>query len=106
METQRRPYYPPEEIFDEVTDKVEKSRELGMTIDYLTFVPDGEPTLDINLGREIDMLRSLGIRIAVISNASLIWDEDVQKELCKADWVSLKVDAIEGDCLAQDQPTS
>ncbi|MDM7939106.1 MAG: radical SAM protein [Methanothrix sp.] len=95
METQRRPYYPPVEIFDEVTEKVEKSRKLGMAIDYLTFVPDGEPTLDINLGREIDMLRSLGIRIAVISNASLIWDEEVQKELCKADWVSLKVDAIE-----------
>ncbi|HOV52245.1 MAG TPA: radical SAM protein [Methanothrix sp.] len=95
METQRRPYYPAKEIFDEVKEKVEKSRELGMAIDYLTFVPDGEPTLDINLGREIDMLRSLGIRIAVISNASLIWDEEVQKELCKADWVSLKVDAVE-----------
>lgn len=95
METKRRPYYPPLEIFDEVKEKVQKSRKLGMTIDYLTFVPDGEPTLDINLGPEIDTLRSLGIRVAVISNASLIWDEDVQKELCKADWVSLKVDAVE-----------
>lgn len=95
MEVMRRSHYPPEEIFDEVKAKVEKSRELGMAIDYLTFVPDGEPTLDLNLGLEIDMLRSLGIRIAVISNASLIWDEDIQKELCKADWVSLKVDAIE-----------
>ena len=35
----------------------------------------------------------LGIKIAVISNASLIWDEKVRKELCKADWVSLKIDA-------------
>ncbi len=95
MQTQRRPYYHPEEIFDEVWEKVERSRELGLAIDYLTFVPDGEPTLDLNLGREIDMLRSLGIRVAVICNASLIWDEDVQEELCKADWVSLKVDAIE-----------
>jgi wyosine [tRNA(Phe)-imidazoG37] synthetase (radical SAM superfamily) len=41
------------------------------------------------------MLRSLVIRIAVISNASLIWDESVRKELSKADWVSLKVDALD-----------
>lgn len=29
--------------------KVEKAREIGEAIDYLTFVPDGEPTLDSNL---------------------------------------------------------
>ncbi len=95
MEIMRRPYYSTDEIFDEVEKKVEESREVGMTIDYLTFVPDGEPTLDLNLGHEIDILRPLGIKIAVISNASLIWAEDVRTELCKSDWVSLKVDAIE-----------
>lgn len=95
MEVMRRPYYSTDEIFEEVEKKVEESREVGMTIDYLTFVPDGEPTLDLNLGHEIDILRPLGIKIAVISNASLIWAEDVRNELCKADWVSLKVDAIE-----------
>jgi len=95
MQVERRPYYSPQEIYDEVKEKVERSKSQGLAIDYLTFVPDGEPTLDINLGREIDMLRSLGIRIAVISNASLIWDERVREELSKADWVSVKVDAVE-----------
>ncbi|MHB8120219.1 MAG: hypothetical protein ACYDHX_16115 [Methanothrix sp.] len=41
------------------------------------------------------MLRTLDIKIAVISNASLIWDESVREELAKADWISLKVDALE-----------
>jgi wyosine [tRNA(Phe)-imidazoG37] synthetase (radical SAM superfamily) len=95
MEVQRRSFYSPQEIYQEVKEKVDSSQILGHSIDYLTFVPDGEPTLDTNLGQVIDMLRSLGIRIAVISNASLIWDESVRKELAKADWVSLKIDALD-----------
>jgi wyosine [tRNA(Phe)-imidazoG37] synthetase (radical SAM superfamily) len=93
IEVKRRPYYSPQLVFDEVAEKVDRSKSQGLTIDYLTFVPDGEPTLDINLGREIDVLRTLGIKIAVISNASLIWDENVREELAKADWICLKVDA-------------
>jgi wyosine [tRNA(Phe)-imidazoG37] synthetase (radical SAM superfamily) len=95
MQVQRRSFYSPQEIYLEVKEKVDSSQSQGLAIDYLTIVPDGEPTLDANLGQEIDMLRSLGIRIAVISNASLIWDENVREELSKADWVSLKVDALD-----------
>jgi wyosine [tRNA(Phe)-imidazoG37] synthetase (radical SAM superfamily) len=95
MEIKRLSFYSPQEIYEDVKVKVESSASQGHAIDYLTFVPDGEPTLDINLGQEIDMLRSLGIRIAVISNASLIWDESVREDLAKADWVSVKVDALD-----------
>ncbi|MFO7742846.1 MAG: radical SAM protein, partial [Anaerolineae bacterium] len=93
MEVERRPFYEPEDILRHVQDKVEKSEGAGEAIDYLTFVPDGEPTLDANLGHEIELLQPLGIKIAVISNASLVWREDVREELGQADWVSLKVDA-------------
>jgi wyosine [tRNA(Phe)-imidazoG37] synthetase (radical SAM superfamily) len=94
MQVERRAFYEPEEVLRDVQDKVEKAGEAGETIDYLTFVPDGEPTLDINLGREIELLRSLGIKIAVITNSSLIWREDVREGLMKADWVSLKMDSV------------
>ena len=73
-------------------------REVSLTgehIDFLTFVSDGEPTLDLRLGHEIDLLRPLGIRIAVISNGSLIWQNDVRHDLALADWVSLKVDSVD-----------
>ena len=63
-------------------------------MDYLTFVPDGEPTLDVNLGKEIEMLRPMGLRVAVLTNASLIDRADVREDLAKADLVSLKVDAV------------
>jgi wyosine [tRNA(Phe)-imidazoG37] synthetase (radical SAM superfamily) len=93
MQIDRQPFYIPEELVEDVQRKVADAQARGEPIDYLTFVPDGEPTLDINLGREMALLKSLGIKIAVISNASLIWREDVREELAQADWVSLKVDA-------------
>ena len=77
MQADRRAFYETEKVFQDVKNKVEKAKGKGETIDYLTFVPDGEPTLDINLGREIELLRPLGIKVAVISNSSLIWREDV-----------------------------
>ena len=91
-ETERAPFYKPQEISREAKTKVEKILEVGDKIDYVTFVADGEPTLDLNLGREIEMLRPLGLKIAVITNGSLISRKDVREELAKADWVSLKVD--------------
>ncbi|MGD8507265.1 MAG: radical SAM protein [Syntrophobacterales bacterium] len=94
IERQRTPFYEPRELFAEVKAKVEKARHIGLRIDYLTFVPDGEPTLDFNLGRAIELLRPLGIKIAVITNGSLISRKDVRKELAKTDLVSLKVDCI------------
>ena len=93
MQVERRAFYEPEAILRDVQDKIEEARKMGETIDYLTFVPDGEPTLDINLKREIRLLKPLGIKIAVITNSSLVWREDVRESLMEADWVSLKVDS-------------
>lgn len=93
-QTDRREFYKIEEIIKDVERKVKEAEKNKETIDYLSFVPDGEPTLDINLGKEIELLKPLGIKIAVITNASLIWREDVRSDLAKADWVSLKVDSV------------
>jgi wyosine [tRNA(Phe)-imidazoG37] synthetase (radical SAM superfamily) len=97
MSIERRRFYDPDEIVRDVRMQVRQAIEAGETIDYLTFVPDGEPTLDVHLGREIELLKPLGIPIAVITNASLLWREDVRAELMSADWVSFKVDAVRED---------
>jgi len=73
MQVERHIFYNPQNILRAVQDKVNKVKETGVPIDYLTFVPDGEPTLDINLEYEIDLLKFLGIKIAMITNGSLIW---------------------------------
>jgi wyosine [tRNA(Phe)-imidazoG37] synthetase (radical SAM superfamily) len=97
MQATRSSFYEPKEILKAVRNKVEEAKKVGEAVDYLTFVPDGEPTLDANLGREIELLRPLGIKIAVITNASLVWLREVRKDLMKADWVSLKIDSTQED---------
>jgi wyosine [tRNA(Phe)-imidazoG37] synthetase (radical SAM superfamily) len=94
MLVERAAYYQAEAIAQNVKDRVQQVRNKGEPIDYLTFVPDGEPTLDANLGTEIELLRPLGIKIAVITNASLTWRKDVRRDLQQADWVSLKIDTV------------
>jgi len=97
----RRRFYEPELIFRQVKEKIEQSRAAGESIDYLAFVPDGEPTLDVNLGQEIKMLKPFGFKIAVLTNASLIDDAEVESDLATADLVSLKVDAVGEDVWRQ-----
>lgn len=95
QEIEPRTFFNPDVIVQAVTAQVEAARANNEPVDYLTFVPDGEPTLDANLGTTIDLLRPLDIRIAVISNASLLWKDSVSRILNKADWVSLKIDTVD-----------
>jgi len=88
-------FYTSEQIYQEVKQHLDQINKAGEPVDYLTFVPDGEPTLDSRLSESIERLRPLGIPIAIISNASLIWREAVRDTLAMADWVSLKVDAVD-----------
>ena len=94
LAAERSTFYPPEEVVRQIEARVREVHERGETVDYLTFVPDGEPTLDLHLGREIAGLGPLGIPVAVISNAFILDREDVQSDLARADWVSLKLDAV------------
>ena len=97
MLVDRQAFYKPEQILMQVKRKINEATLRGERIDYITFVPDGEPTLDVNLGEEISLLKHVGIPIAVITNASLLWREGVRKELLAADFISLKVDAVSHD---------
>ncbi len=103
LTVERRKFFDFQLVFEEVRKKLEEAGE----VDYITFVPDGEPTLDINLGSEIELLRGLG-RVAVITNSSLLFREDVRADLAKADLVSLKVDAVDADlwkCINRPHPS-
>jgi len=90
-----RAFHDPERLAGEVAARVDEVRARGESIDYLTFVPDGEPTLDAGLATTMELLRPLGIPIAVITNGSLLSRDDVRATLSTADWVSVKVDAVD-----------
>ena len=94
---ERKEYYNPEEIVKEVSDKLVALTGLDEKVDFISIVPDGEPTLDMNLGYLIDLLKLFGIKVAVFTNGSLLWRNDVKADLSKADLVSIKIDTVDED---------
>jgi hypothetical protein len=50
------------EIQAAVAEQVERVRRKNQSIDYLTFFPSGEPTLDMNLEPMITQLKALGFK--------------------------------------------
>lgn len=86
-------FYSPMIIYTEVKDRLKELKINKEQIDYISFVPDGEPTLDVYLYETIQLLQNFGIKIAVFTNSSLIWKKEVQEALKIADYVSVKIDA-------------
>ena len=89
-------FYDSNVIFNEVRKHLDKINKNDWP-DYLTFVSNGEPTLDINLDKTIELLKTLKIPVAVITNASLLHNKEVRNRLISADWVSVKIDTDEED---------
>ena len=94
MQVNRESFYKHNKIVKSVEKQINEAQKRGERINYLAFVPDGEPSLDCYLGKEIELLKSFGIKIAVITNATLLWRQDVREDLLRADWVSVKIDAV------------
>jgi len=82
------------EIFVPTKELLKEIDSLGrVKLDYITFSGMGEPTLAKNLGNIIRAIRRRRkVKIAILSNASLITRKDVQRDLMLADFVALKLD--------------
>ncbi len=94
MQISRQAFYDPEVIAEEVSKRVASLRAHGEGIDYLSFVPDGEPTLDTRIAETIELLKNLAIPVAVITNSSLLSVPQVRQAISGAHWVSVKIDAV------------
>jgi wyosine [tRNA(Phe)-imidazoG37] synthetase (radical SAM superfamily) len=82
--TERREFYPKEEILAEILDTVAS----GKPIDWITFVGSGETTLYKGLDWLIaEVKKKTTIPVAVITNGSLFCDAEVRRELLEADAV-------------------
>jgi wyosine [tRNA(Phe)-imidazoG37] synthetase (radical SAM superfamily) len=85
----RESFYPKEDILSDI-GKVMKSAN----VDYITFVGDGEPTLCKDLGWLIRSCKNKWqIPVAVITNGSLFFMEDVRQDLKSSDVVLPTLDA-------------
>lgn len=93
MQYEPQAFYSVDVIVGKVKQMLKCLKSLDLP-DYITIVPDGEPTLDISLCELIKKLKTLGFPVAVITNSSLIDREEVQTALKHADYVSIKVDTV------------
>ncbi|MFH1612823.1 MAG: radical SAM protein [bacterium] len=84
----RKVYVTTEEIIKEI------KMLSDVKIDYFTFSGSGESSLSKNLGEVIKEIKKIRKEpIAILTNSSLINQDDVKKDFLLADFISFKLDA-------------
>jgi wyosine [tRNA(Phe)-imidazoG37] synthetase (radical SAM superfamily) len=87
---ERKVYAPILDVLAEIRYRVQND----LKADHITISGSGEPTLHLELGRLIDEIhRMTSIPVAVITNGSLLWQQDVRNDCAKADVVLPSLDA-------------
>jgi len=85
---ERREWVPLDEVLAELKDK------LATQPDYITLSGSGEPTLFSRLDELIASIRSMTkVPVAVLTNGSLLWQENVRRQLMDAHLVIPSLDA-------------
>lgn len=88
--TTREDYVDIEAVLAELSRRL----QVGVKADYVTIGGSGEPTLNARLGDLIDGIRRLtDIPIAILTNGTLLYRQDVRAECAKADVVIPSLDA-------------
>jgi len=89
---QRRPYV----LFEAVKTELDHYWKNNEDPDYITLSGSGEPTLNQDLGRVISYIKDQkpGVKVAVLTNSTLLKDPGVRQELALADLVVPSLDAV------------
>ena len=88
---ERREWVPLNDVLEELKEK------LAARPDYITLSGSGEPTLYSRLDELIAGIRSMtDIPVAVLTNGSLLWQEEVRRQLMDAHLVIPSLDAGHG----------
>ena len=88
--TERKDYVPIEPVLAELKQALSE----GLKADYITIAGSGEPTLNSRLGELIDGIKKLtNIPIAILTNGTLLYRQDVRADCSKADVVMPSLDA-------------
>ena len=101
----RREYVPVDEVMRELRDFMEKNPRP----DYITFSGAGEPTLNIRFGEVLEFIKTHWpeVPVAVLTNGSLFFNEQVRRELLHADIILPSLDsALERSFRKIDRPVN
>ena len=91
----RKEYVPVKEILEEVKRFL---KEETSSIDHLSLSGSGEPTLHSQIRSVIEVIKTItSIPVAVITNGSLLYEEEVRQDLLHADIVLPSLDAVSSE---------
>ena len=91
----RKEYVPVKEILEEVRRFL---KEETSSIDHLSLSGSGEPTLHSQIRSVIEVIKTItSIPVAVITNGSLLYEEEVRQDLLSADIVLPSLDAVSSE---------
>jgi wyosine [tRNA(Phe)-imidazoG37] synthetase (radical SAM superfamily) len=77
-----------------VLAEIQGKLDAGLKADFITLGGSGEPTLNSRVGDLIDGIRRLtDIPVAILTNGTLFYRQDVRAECAKADMVAPSLDA-------------
>jgi len=88
----RKEYVPVKEILEEVGSFLQEETS---STDVLSLAGSGEPTLHSQIRSVIEGIKAItSIPVAVITNGSLLYEEEVRQDLLRADLVLPSLDAV------------
>ena len=87
---ERKEYVPVGPVLDELKKRLAE----GLNADFITLSGSGEPTLNSRFGELIDGIKKItSIPVAVLTNGTLLYREDVRADCARADVVIPSLDA-------------
>ena len=87
---ERREYVPTDAVLSEIRQKLDE----GVSADYITLSGSGEPALHSRIGEVIAGIKAMtDVPVAVLTNGSLLWQDEVAEGLSRADLVIPSLDA-------------
>lgn len=104
--TEKLVYNPKDEVLKQLEERLRERSEKGEHLDVITFAGNGEPTMHPAFAEIIDATIALRdryfpkVKVAVLSNATLIDRESVRHALEKVDRAILKIDSAFDETIA------
>lgn len=87
---ERKDYVPLEPVLAQLKDRLTQPLQL----DFITLSGSGEPTLNSRLGEFIDRIKKItDVPLAILTNGTLLYRQDVKTDCAKADVVLPSLDA-------------
>lgn len=88
----RKEYVP----IDDVLNELDLFLSQNPTLDFITFSGAGEPTLNSGIGKVISFLREEypSYKLALLTNSTLLYDENVRKDISKIDILLPSLDTV------------